>query len=166
MSAGDSEADEFIFIGSTKYYKVRKGPHHYRIVVGKKMTDAEFCWKVESHPATKKQWFVNGLGTKKWHLPDIYQTEEERLKEIEMLKEKKKREEQEAADRRRAMKRGTEKFELSGPGGGGGDGDGDGHRDAPFHLLKEESEDLKKNNNKKSGKEVNETKQGCPCVVQ
>ena len=160
MSSGnDDENSEFIQIGKTQYYKVRKGPHHYRIVSGKKMTDAEFCWKVESHPSSKKQWFVNGLGTKKWHLPDIYQTDAEREKENQMLREKKKREEQEAADRRKAMKRGTEKFELSGPGGGDGGEEEEKEKDAPFRLLKDQSEDLQK-----------QKKKGCcgccRCVVQ
>ena len=149
------ENDEFIHIGNTKYYKVRKGPHHYRIVAGKKMTDAEFCWKVEGDPK-KKQWFVNGLGTKKWHLPDIHQTEEERQKEIQILKEKKKREETEMLERRKAMKRGTEKFELTGPPGFDNDGN-NAAPTAPFQVLKEQSESLEHKNKKK---------QGCPCVVQ
>ena len=158
MSSGNDENSDFIQIGKTQYYKVRKGPHHYRIVSGKKMTDAEFCWKVESHPSSKKQWFVNGLGTKKWHLPDIHQTDAEREKETQMLRDKKKREEQEAADRRKSMKRGTEKFELSGPGGNENEQE---EKDAPFRLLKDQSEDLQKENEQK--------KKGCcccRCVVQ
>lgn len=43
INHGSDDDEEFIHIGNTKYYKVRKGNQHYRIVAGKKMTDHEFC---------------------------------------------------------------------------------------------------------------------------
>jgi hypothetical protein len=157
MSSSPDDNNDTIQIGKTTYYKVRKGNQNYRIVSGKKMSDHEFCWRVETDRTTKKNYFVNGLDNRKWHLPDIFQTEAERVKEIQMLKEKKRKQEEEEAEKkkdREYSRRQGEKFELSGPGAA----------DAPFHLLQNESEILK---GKQKGEEnPNKKQQGCPCVVQ
>src|SRR3989338_7954938 len=121
MSAPDqnSETDDAIQIGKTTYYKVRKGNQQYRIVTGKKISDYEFCWRVERDPITKKNFFVNGMDVRKWHLPDIYQTEAERQQEIKLLKERKRKQEEEEEEKRKqriASRPQSEKFQLSGPG--------------------------------------------------
>lgn len=111
------------------------------------------------------------MGDKKWHLPDISQTEEERKKEIEMLKLRKKQQEEEDArmlqeqqDRRLANRRGTEKFELGGPEANRDDSE---NSDAPFLLLKNESENLKNKNNDNKNMMEKQNKKGssCPCCI-
>ena len=65
----DDDSQDTVTIGATVYRCVRKGPHHYRIVAGKRMTDAESCWTVCTGGG--KTWFVNGHGERRWHLPGL-----------------------------------------------------------------------------------------------
>ena len=83
--------DTILSIGRTHYYVVRKGPHHYRIAEGKRLNDPDHCWQVLKEPMTGKSYYVNYRGVRRWHLPDIYLTEEERMEEQRQLSVRKQR---------------------------------------------------------------------------
>lgn len=90
---------DFVTIGRTNYYTARKGPHNYRVAEGRRLTDTEHAWMVLKDDESGKNYFVNGDGVRRWHLPDIFQTEEERELELKELKFKR--------DRRLARERGN-----------------------------------------------------------
>lgn len=89
-----SSQTHIITIGRTNYYSVRKGTQQYCIAEGRRVQDAGYCWQVVKDPESGKNFFVNGNGVRRWHLPDIYQTEKERLeeeRELRFLRELKKK---------------------------------------------------------------------------
>ena len=77
---------EVITIGRTHYFGVRKGPLLFKICEGKRLTDPDHCWQVLKDPDSGKPYFINNSGVRRWHLPDIHQTDEERAEEEKELR--------------------------------------------------------------------------------
>ena len=89
-----SSQTHIVSIGRTNYYTVRKGTQQYCIAEGRRVQDSGYCWQVIKDPESGKNFFINGNGIRRWHLPDIYQTEKERLEEerdLRFLREQKKK---------------------------------------------------------------------------
>jgi hypothetical protein len=77
---------DVVTIGRTHYYTVRKGPHQYRIAEGKRINDPHCCWLVLKDADSGKVYYLNNSDVRRWHLPDLYQSEAERQAEEEELK--------------------------------------------------------------------------------
>lgn len=88
---------EVYAIGRTNYYSVRKGTTQYRIAEGKRLQDVDYCWQLQKDMQSGKSYFVNGRGVRRWHLPDIYQTQQEREeeeRELQFRREQKQKDDQ------------------------------------------------------------------------
>jgi hypothetical protein len=87
---------DVVTIGRTHYYTVRKGPQQYRVAEGKRLNDPECCWLVLKDQESGKAYYVNHSGVRRWHLPDIYQSEAEKAAEEAELKFRRERKQSES----------------------------------------------------------------------
>ena len=125
-------------IGRTNYYSVRKGQQQYCIVEGRRVQDLEHCWQVLRDPDSGRNFFVNRAGVRRWHLPDIFQTERERAEEERALRFRRQQKKQEEIRREQQQRgggvspgaEGSDGSSARGPSADGADDDAGGESEA------------------------------------